>query len=149
MYEKISDRSSRLEKVGVIRKKILWEIADLLLAVEEAFKYTENAERREGAILKGSALLHLRGYVESNSFLMKIREEDYYKDAVLYEVSIDTINMMMSDLFGRNIAKRWADHVDERGVYPYLENFLCDEYFGHRFYSIFECSMYESGVESN
>lgn len=149
MYEKISDRSVRVKKVELIRQKILSEIINLLSSVNDIIKYVENAECRESAILKGSALLHLRGYVESNSFLMKFREEHYYKDAVLYDVSIDTINMMVSNWLGKNIAKRWVDAVDECGAYSSLDDFLCDEYFEHRLYSILERSMYESGVESN
>ena len=80
---------------------------------------------------------------------MKFREEHYYKDAVLYDVSIDTINMMVSNWLGKSIAKRWLNAVDECGAYSSLDDFLCDEYFEHRLYSVFERYVYESEVESN
>lgn len=115
MYEKISDRDTRVEKVELIRQKILSEIINLLSDVNDTIKHVESAECRESAILKGSALLQLRCYVESDLFLMRSIAEYYDEGIVIYEVSIDVVNMMMSDWFGKNIAQRWVDYVDERG----------------------------------
>ncbi len=144
MYEKISDKKARLEKVNKVKNKILAEIEKELKFLEKDIKTSsleENYEDYVYCVRQSFSLFALKDYIKGKYTFMDW--EKMTDELIVYKVSDEQLNIFLQEEFYFVII--FLMKMEEKGfnVFP----FLTDKYFGYRFIPVIEAVRYRQRRE--
>ncbi len=146
MYEKISDKKARLEKVNKVKNKILAEIEKELKFLEKDIKTSsleENYEDYVYCVRQSFSLFALKDYIKGKYTFMDW--EKMTDELIVYKVSDEQLNIFLQEEFYFVII--FLMKMEEKGfnVFP----FLTDKYFGYRFIPVIEAVRYRQRIDSS
>ena len=140
MWEKISDRPTREEKVKRLKIKILSELTKELNATKEDMKWciVDGDDDFDFLVKRSFALLHLREYIEDDLTFFKWESQYPNRDVIIYKVSDDELNIWLQDDYSVMF-----HFLTQAEIYGYdIFHMLNDDYFGYHFTSIMDKAIY-------
>lgn len=140
MYEKISEKDKRIEKVKKVKDKILAEIDTQL----EKYKNVISEQgipndSYEFYVKESFALLVLRDFLSKEYCFLSYTREYKEKDIILYVVSDEDLSIWLQDNY--SFVTNYLIKAEEADycVFP----FMSDNYFGHCFTNLFDVIIYK------
>lgn len=140
MYEKISEKDKRIEKVKKVKDKILAEIDTQL----EEYKNVISEQgipndSYEFCIKESFALFVLRDFLNKPYCFMMCAREYKEKDIILYIVSDEDLSIWLQDNY--SFVTNYLIKAEEADycIFP----FMSDNYFGHYFTNPFDVIIYK------
>ena len=97
MYEKITDESSRIEKVQKLKQKILSEIDNFLSRYRKRMSKNIDNKSFEFYVKRSFTLLELKQYIEDEYCFMSYESKDYNKDIVVYVIPDKNLNIWLQE----------------------------------------------------
>ena len=140
MYEKISEKDKRIEKVKKVKDKILTEIEDQLKKYKNVISEQGIPnDSYEFCIKESFALLVLRDFLNKPYCFMMYAREYKEKDIILYMVSDEDLSIWLQDNY--SFVTNYLIKAEEADycVFP----FMSDDYFGHCFTNPFDIVIYK------
>lgn len=137
MYDKISDKPIREEKVKLIKEKILKEIEFELGLLQSDLKFDlttsiEDQEEYENTIETIYYLHKLREYIKWEHSFNKVNGIHSKHDTIIYAVPTKEIDIWLQDDF--NFTQNFLFNKEYNGMT--LATMLNDDYFGINFTNI-------------
>lgn len=136
MYEKLSEKSIRQEKVQKLKSQLMAQILNQLNLHAETLR-TEPFEASSlffrDEINEIHALFALKDYLSDNDTFMHVLSIYTDKDVIVYEMSIETLDWMLQE---ESLLSSILFHIKKTGWdAPHL---LCDKFFEYEVFGIMD-----------
>ena len=144
MYEKISEKSIRKDKVKRLKTKILTEIdEEFKLLQDETKTYLSSDEFFNHLIKKSFALLNLKEYIEIEDTFMFYEAEYPDDDVIVYTVSDKNLEIWLQEDYSFVFNFLFKAEEYNFDVFPLLN----ERYFAYSFTNIFDSAAYETKMK--
>ena len=140
MYEKISEKDKRIEKVKKVKDKILTEIEDQLKKYKNVISEQGIPNDSYEFCVKESFVLYvLRDFLIKENCFMSYAREYKEKDIILYVVSDEDLSIWLQDNY--SFVTNYLIKAEEADYCVF--SFMSDKYFGHCFTNPFDAVIYK------
>lgn len=142
MYEKISEKDKRIEKVKKVKDKILTEIEEQLNKYKKEI-FDQGIDILDGyyeyLIKENFALLTLKKYLNREETFMQWSQMNNEHDIIIYKVSDRDLSIWLQKDYSFVISYLMKAEEVEYNVIPLMN----DQYFGYYFTNPFVAVLYD------
>lgn len=143
MYEKISDKPIREDKVKRLKIKILTEIEKELKHIKNKMETHWSNDRVFDCLIKRSfALLNLKQFIEREDAFTLCEAEYPNEGVIVYQVSDKNLEIWLQEDYSFVTNFLFNAEKCEFDIFP----FLSDRYFGYYFTNIFDSILYDKKI---